>query len=93
MKRCTKCGETKPFTEFYKHKNNIDGHTYHCKVCDAERRKQWYQKAGKEVDAERHRRYLEEIIAEQPGCVLSNCKLRESKSVCWRNDERRTSMD
>ena len=33
MKQCTKCKETKPLNEFYNSKNNKDGKTYNCKVC------------------------------------------------------------
>ena len=33
MKRCTKCGETKPLSEFGKHRLTKDGHAYRCKEC------------------------------------------------------------
>ena len=33
MKRCTKCGETKPLTGFYSHKNTKDGRSVWCKEC------------------------------------------------------------
>jgi hypothetical protein len=32
-KRCTKCSELKPISEFYKHKSSPDGRTWYCKVC------------------------------------------------------------
>ena len=32
-KQCNKCGETKPLTDFYKHKGMKDGHLNTCKVC------------------------------------------------------------
>jgi hypothetical protein len=44
MKCCTKCGLTKPFTEFYRHKGTLDGFNSWCKECnkasahDSERR-------------------------------------------------------
>ena len=34
MKTCTKCGETKPLTEFHKHKRNRDGRQGRCKPCN-----------------------------------------------------------
>lgn len=33
MKICTKCGEEKEITEYYKSKNTKDGYAYWCKVC------------------------------------------------------------
>jgi len=32
-KKCSKCGNEKPLSEFYKHKRSLDGHQYWCKVC------------------------------------------------------------
>ena len=59
MKTCIKCGETKPFAEFYKRKDSKDGHRNDCKACRAEVEQQWHQK-NKEAIKERTRRYHQE---------------------------------
>ncbi len=83
MKRCRTCGETKPFTEFHKHKGKKDGLRYHCKVCRAETARQYRQEKkeaireyrrqhyqeNKEAILEHKRQYREERKANQPGCV------------------------
>lgn len=40
MKTCTKCGETKDFSEFYKLASSKDGHDYYCRECAINRRKE-----------------------------------------------------
>jgi hypothetical protein len=49
-KMCTKCQTVKPFEDFYKAKQNRDGHKSWCKACEIEYSRQ-YQKTskGKEV--------------------------------------------
>jgi hypothetical protein len=41
MKKCTKCHETKEFTEFGKHKHTRDSLNSHCKACIKATSKQW----------------------------------------------------
>jgi hypothetical protein len=44
MKRCSKCGAAKPFTEFYRSKGCADGYRPDCKRCNLEAKKVRYQK-------------------------------------------------
>jgi len=43
MKRCTKCGETKPDCDFYAAKDTKDGLRGDCKACFSLRSKRWYR--------------------------------------------------
>lgn len=42
-KACTKCGEVKELTDFYKRKDASDGYAYECKKCNKNRNSNWYQ--------------------------------------------------
>jgi hypothetical protein len=44
MKRCTKCGVSKPESEFYAAKGGKDGLRGDCKSCFAARAREWYAK-------------------------------------------------
>jgi hypothetical protein len=50
-KTCTKCGETKPTTEFYKRSDARDGLQAHCKSCKKARSKAWYEANREEKKA------------------------------------------
>ena len=41
LKTCTKCGESKPKSEFYRHKGGKDGLAGICKACDNIKVKKW----------------------------------------------------
>lgn len=41
MKGCTRCGQVKPFSEFWNSARSADGKTWECKDCDAERQVAW----------------------------------------------------
>jgi len=49
LKECTKCGETKPVSEYNKRKKNSDGLCYQCRACISSSRKKYYQEHGKAV--------------------------------------------
>jgi HNH endonuclease len=41
MKTCTKCGDTKPYSEFSKRKSSKDGHQPQCKFCCKKNLQNW----------------------------------------------------
>jgi len=57
-KRCSKCGETKPITGFYKHKKYRDGLRSECKKCYSGRNKAW-REANKDKIAARKKVWRE----------------------------------
>jgi hypothetical protein len=58
QKRCSKCSETKPVSEFYKQRTGKDGCRADCRSCCNEYSRQWHG-ANKERAAESHRRWYE----------------------------------
>jgi hypothetical protein len=49
MKRCSKCGEVKPLTEFYKDLSKKDGFRNDCKSCFSRRRREYYAENKEEI--------------------------------------------
>jgi hypothetical protein len=66
-KECSKCGQEKPLSGFYKSKMGRFGVRSQCKVCDSEQKKQYRQK-NKDKIAEQKKQYYQknkDKIAEQ----------------------------
>jgi len=59
MKKCTKCGEEKPLTEFHKKRDSKDGCRSYCKICDLEQNK-LYRQENKEKINEQNKLYYQE---------------------------------
>jgi hypothetical protein len=72
MKQCPKCGQTKPFSDFYRDRNSKTGYRSHCKSCIAAayqaaklaRRRYWASDRGREVKRRFRQNHLSELRAE-----------------------------
>lgn len=62
MKRCKKCGETKPLHDFYLNTKGREGTRPECKACTAAARKRWYE-GNKEREIARVRTWQQENAA------------------------------
>lgn len=58
MKRCTKCGEEKPLTEFHKRAASPDGLNYKCRGCAKALARGWHASHRSEANANRKARYI-----------------------------------
>ena len=65
MKRCTKCGEEKPASEFYKNRRSKDGLCSRCKACRRELSRKWRKDhpgaIRMAVDRRKTRKFLEQV--------------------------------
>ena len=52
-KKCCKCQQVKPVSEFYKDRSTWDGMCARCKICDHEKNQKWYEDHP-EYDHNRH---------------------------------------
>ena len=89
-KTCSKCGETKPLTEFHKQTGSKDGHRGHCKECQQAAYRTWYEankerraasdKAWLEANKERKAAYIKSWRAVNPGKM----KAKQERGIkCW----------
>ena len=71
MKRCLRCGETKPYSEFHK-RNRGDGYQVWCKLCrraydrDYNLRNQGRWRELKQIHKSDRRRWLRELKTDKP---------------------------
>lgn len=86
IKTCTKCGTTRPVTDFNKHARRKDGLQSQCKSCIAERMAAYYT-ANRERHAERMAAYREanrERLAEyQAAYNAANRERRAEQHAAW----------
>lgn len=57
-KTCSRCGEAKPLSEFYKKSRNKDGLSAHCKDCQKVWNKSYYSD-NKDAERKRHSEWVE----------------------------------
>ena len=92
MKKCTKCKEVKPLTDFHKHKKTRDGTHNTCKVCWLKRTNAWRKENKKRTkELQRNRIYnldedwYETRLVEQDfrcaGCLVHQKDLEYSLCV------------
>lgn len=44
VKRCSRCGKTKPIDDFYLNSRRPGGRTCYCKICNTEKHREWVKK-------------------------------------------------
>lgn len=80
MKRCSKCGETKPTSEFSRLAKSRDGRHYHCKVCYNARHRAWHNAADnvglKREYAARGRNRTRELLYTLKNVACADCKVK-----------------
>jgi 5-methylcytosine-specific restriction endonuclease McrA len=85
MKRCSRCKETKPLTEFYSDKKEKDGLSFYCKDCDKAYQSNWAKNNREKINA-RKKKYASE----------NHDKLRASENRrqgAWRKSNRQRLSD
>lgn len=74
MKRCSKCGEIKPFNDFLKHKRNRDGLESQCRACQKASRK-----AKREANGDAERAKCRDYYQRNREKVLKRHKVRNAQ--------------
>ena len=93
MKRCSKCRETKPLTEFYKQKTSKDGLRGYCKGCFAIGNKKWlknnynkrliYLEKNRDKMKEYYKKYYKKLKDKNPEKIKEKNKITQSR---WRKN-------
>jgi len=93
MKKCSKCEEVKPVTEFYRQKTSKDGFRGYCKKCHHKKSKEWLEnnyskklawlEKNKEKMREYHKEYYNKLKNKNPERLKEKNRILQSR---WRKD-------
>lgn len=78
FKRCSKCGQIKPISEFYKRKSSKDGLYSYCKQCDKSMKAYYYQTHKGKIKA-----YKAEWLAKHPNYNAEYYKANKEKAKAY----------
>lgn len=87
VKTCTKCGETKPFGDFYNQKAGRNGLTPNCKQCTDERTRAWKKANPERMREKSMKRWRKDIEVSREKAKLNARKWRAA------NPERRLELE
>jgi len=66
MKRCIKCGQVKPVSEFHKNKGHNDGLSSYCKECKKEYYKEYHKEYLQRPEVKQHRKEYKKEYRQRP---------------------------
>lgn len=83
-KRCSKCGEVKPASEFYRCSRNRNGLDFNCKACESIRRSSIYNKRSEEKKLSDRQHHLKRIYGiNDERWQLTTLELQENRcAIC-----------
>jgi 5-methylcytosine-specific restriction endonuclease McrA len=87
MKTCTKCGETKPHSDYHSKKSNKDGLNSACKSCNKSAAKSWYASnldKAKKSRASYQSRNAEKCKQAQEAWRVVNIEKHKATKAAWK---------
>lgn len=90
MKRCPRCGATKPFSEFSPDRHKASGYSSWCKACNAAKSREYYDRTSGEKSRARYQANRESILARTKARYQADPQLRAARAAYqrfrYRND-------
>lgn len=100
MKKCTKCNQEKPFTNFTKHNTTRDGYSSRCKPCVAVEVAKWKEKNIEKCKKTLQQYYLNNKEKINKRCLeynkqhyIDNKELYRERAKKWREDNTERSRE